>query len=195
MVAPETSTAPEEDQQTVTLHTSTIQYDVTALPVTIWFNRDGDHDHNGMMFALNKNVPILNYIEAMGKADRPGGSYPPPPNAALVAQANLIGVTLPATPAQARQPHPLVRPLVLRARKGDRVTVKLYNEIHGRLGTDRPVGIHLVASGYDVRDADGSHVGNNPSSLVPSGSNGTYYWDCVHKGVFPFHDGGNYSGG
>jgi hypothetical protein len=25
-------------------------YCVTALPMTIYFNRDGDHDHNGMMF-------------------------------------------------------------------------------------------------------------------------------------------------
>src|SRR5829696_2274634 len=146
MVTPETSSAPEQSQQTVTLHTSTIHYDVTALPVTIWFNRDGDHDHNGMMFALTENVPILNYIEAMGKADRPGGSYPLPPSAALIAQANLIGVALPATPAQARQPHPLVRPLVLRARRGEHVTVTLHNEIHGKFGTDRPVGIHLVAT-------------------------------------------------
>jgi hypothetical protein len=172
-----------------------VAYNVTVLPVTIYFNRDGDHDHNGMMFALTDNVPILKYIEAMGKADRPGGSYPPPPSAALVARADLIGVSLPATPAQARQPHPLVRPLVLRARKNDEVTVTLHNEIHGKMDSDRPVGIHLVAGGYDVRQDDGSHVGNNPSSLVSSASNRIYHWHCVHEGVFPFHDGGNYSGG
>src|SRR5215213_6203182 len=100
MTPSEMSIAPEQSQQAAAPHASTTHYDVTALPVTIWFNRDGDHDHNGLMFALTKNVPILNYIEAMGKADRPGGSYPPPPSAALIAQANLVGVALPATPAQ-----------------------------------------------------------------------------------------------
>src|SRR4051794_2250535 len=68
MTTPEMSSAPGQSQQTVTLPASTTHYDVTALPVTIWFNRDGDHDHNGMMFALTENVPILNYIEAMGSA-------------------------------------------------------------------------------------------------------------------------------
>ena len=178
-----------------TASAGSVHYDITALPVTIWFNRDGDHDHDGMMFALTENVPILKYIEAMGKADRTGGSFPAPPSAALVARAALIGVSLPATPAQARQPHPLVRPLVLRARKDDDVTVKLHNEIHGKMNTDRPVGIHLVGPGYDVRQDDGSHVGDNPSSLASSNTNRTYHWHCVHEGVFPFHDGGNYSGG
>src|SRR3954452_6156470 len=134
----ETAQDPASEQPSLAPAHPTLHYDVTALPVTIWFNRDGDHDHNGMMFALTENVPILKYIEAMGKADRPGGSYPPPPSLALVARATLIGVSLPATPAQARQPHPLVRPLVLRARKDDEVTVTLHNEIHGKMGSDRP---------------------------------------------------------
>ena len=54
-----------------TASAGSVHYDITALPMTIWFNRDGDHDHDGMMFALTENVPILKYIEAMAK----GGPY------------------------------------------------------------------------------------------------------------------------
>ena len=123
------------------------RYDVTALPLTIWFNRDGDHDHNGMVFALTGNLPILKYIEALGKADRPGGKSPPKDlREAAETQASKIKVHLPLTPAQARQPHPLVRPLVLRARLGETVEVTLRNEIRGR----RVEAAHRHAAAYDA---------------------------------------------
>jgi FtsP/CotA-like multicopper oxidase with cupredoxin domain len=79
---------------------------------------------------------------------------------------------------------------VLRARKDDRLRVELHNEVRGR-----HVGLHLVGDGYDVETEDGSRVGKNPSSLAQPGGRWTYTWDCCHEGVFPFHDGGNYSGG
>lgn len=176
-----------------------VSYDVVALSMTIYFNREGDHDHNGMLFALEANAPILEYIQALGRQGtrrRPGS--PPLPTqqemqamlAAARARAEQIGVDLPLTPEQARRPHPLVRPLVLRARCGETVQVRLRNDIDGR-----DVGVHLVSDGYDVRTDDGSHVGTNPSSLVPHGDTRTYVWSCDHEGVFPFHDGGNFDGG
>ena len=73
----EAASVSEQDRQAGSSSSSPPHYDVTALQMTIWFNRDGDHDHNGMVFALTKNVPILKYIDALGKADRPGGQYPP----------------------------------------------------------------------------------------------------------------------
>jgi hypothetical protein len=106
-------------------------------------------------------------------------------------RAGKIGVELPLTPQQAKQPHPLVRPLVLRARQGEQVRIKLHNRIPGRA-----VGLHLVAGGYNVVDAEGSDVGQgvNRSSLAAPNCTYTYDWSCDHQGVFPFHDGGNYSG-
>ncbi len=203
-MTPENASVPEQNPEPSSEGAlPTTHYDVTALQITIWFNKDGDHDHNGMMFALTANVPILKYIRALARSEPPrdDGDRPETFYVAALARAEAIGVELPLTPAEARQPHPLVRPLVLRARVGERVTVKLENEIR-----DRHVGLHLVGGGYDVKTSDGSHVGENDPSLVagpgapplPGGGaafGGTYTWRCEHEGVFPFHDGGNYSGG
>ncbi|HEX8202980.1 MAG TPA: hypothetical protein VF590_21065, partial [Isosphaeraceae bacterium] len=174
-----------------------LTYHVTALQITIYFNREGDHDHNGLIFALTENVPLLKYIRALGKVGSPPGPGGATPGdspdawyAAASARAALLQVELPATPEDARRPHPLVRPLVLRARPGDELRVELQNEVSGR-----HVGLHLVGDGYDVRTDDGSHVGRNESSLTPPGGTRAYTWRCRHEGVFPFHDGGNYSGG
>ena len=165
----------------------TITYHVTAVQIAIYFNKEGDHDHNGLMFALSQSVPILKYIEAMSMDVAP-------PNLATLHSAATISaltskVTLPTTTEEART-HALMRPLVLRACVGDTVKIELHNEI-----ADRWVGPHLVGPGYDVTTNDGSDVGLNPHSLTEPGGNRTYTWQCEHEGVFPFHDGGNYSGG
>lgn len=162
-------------------------YHVTALEMPIYFNRKGDHDHDGLIFALTDNVPILKFIRALGAS---GWGDPKMLLAAAQARATKIQVGLPTTAQQAREPHPLVRPLVLRARKGDELKVELHNEIDGH-----HVGPHLVGDGYAVITDDGSQVGANQPSLTPPGGNRTYSWRCDHEGVFPFHDAGNYSGG
>lgn len=164
-----------------------VHYDVVAIPITIYYNREGDHDHNGMMFALCDNLPVLEYIRALARVGQSQSIEDL--RARARARAREIGVELPWTPRQAKQPHPLVRPLVLRARRGEQVTVTLHNRI-----PDRAVGLHLVAGGYSVATADGSDVGANPSSLAAFNHAYTYTWSCDHEGVFPFHDGGNYSG-
>ena len=171
-----------------------LTYHVTALQMPIYFNREGDHDHNGLIFALTANVPILKFIRALSIAGTAGASGPEDDpetwRAAAEARALQVEVTLPATPQQARLPHPLVRPLVLRVRKDDRLVVELKNEIR-----NRHVGVHVVGDGYDVKTDDGSQVGANPTSLTAPGGNQPYTFMCRHEGVFPFHDGGNYSGG
>src|SRR5918997_3412740 len=165
---------------------ATLRYDVTALSLTIYFKRYCDHDHNGMLFALTANVPILEYIRALASGREPSDAQ----RAAAEARAAVIRAPLPLTPAQAREPHPLVRPLVLRARRGEMLEVHLQNSIQ-----DHEVGLHLVGGGYDVRSDDGSAVGLNPPSLVGTGGDRVYRWPCDNEGVFPFHDGGNWSGG
>lgn len=167
---------------------TTTKYEITALQMTIYYNVEGDHDHNGLLFALSDNVPILEYLRA--RAERT-----PPPNlqelySKAKTRADILQVKLPLSIEDARKPHPLVRPLVLRACRGDIVEVKLRNDI-----SDRWVGPHLVGPGYDVKTDDGSDVGMNNHSLVKPRGTRTYTWLCENEGVFPFHDGGNYSGG
>ena len=135
-----------------------VTYHVTALQMPIYFNREGDHDHNGLIFALTKNVPILKFIRALSMSGGAGApdmeDDPETWREAAEARALEIQVPLPATAQQARQPHPMVRPLVLRAGKDDHVEVDLHNDIR-----DRHVGLHLVGDGYDVKTNDGSQVG------------------------------------
>jgi hypothetical protein len=170
-------------------------YRITALQITVYFNREGDHDHNGLIYCLDENLPLLKYVRAvaMGSGDDDPEQY----RVAAEARLEALGIPvhewpayLPPDKTRAQQPHPLVRPLVLRANVGSTLTVQLTNEIQGRW-----VGVHLVADGYDVTEDDGSHVGANPHSLVPPGATRSYTWECRSEGVFPFHDGGNYSGG
>jgi len=124
-------------------------YDVVALQVPIAYNRHGDHDHSGLIFALERNYTALKALDF-----RPD------------------------------QPHPLVRPLVLRACAGETVEVTLTNHLK-----NRRVGLHLVGEGYDVAGNDGAQVGGNQDSTVPKcPDNGpapqrTYRWHCVHEGV------------
>ena len=173
----ELSSGTESSDTGAELQASTVDYDIVALSTTIYFNREGDHDHNGMLFVLEANVPILEYIEALarqGSRPRPGVQTPNLQTlfAEAAPRAQDIEVHLPLTPEQARGPHPLVRPLVLRARLGDTVKVTLRNQIR-----DRDVGLHLVSGGYDVETSDGSHVGANPATLAGFGS--TQIYTCV----------------
>lgn len=181
---------------------ATMSYGITALQFPIYFNREGDHDHNGLIYCLNENLPIVKFVRAWAT----GAGTPETYRADAVARLQELKVPeadwpkyLPKDKAAAHQPHPLVRPLVLRANVGAILEVRLTNEVEGRW-----VGVHLVGDGYDVVEYDGSQVGMNAHSLVPppagpggprAGNPKTYKWLCRHEGVFPFHDGGNYSGG
>ena len=143
------------------------RYNVIALSVPIWFNKWGDHDHNGKLFALRENQDnITAYIAEAGS--KPG---------LLDAQ---------------RVSHPfyyLVRPLVLRACVGETIEIEFTNRIR-----DSQVGMHLVSDGYEVLTSDGAHVGQNSSSLAAYEQTRCYTWHCQHEGVFVFHDAGNLSG-
>ncbi len=100
------------------------------------------------------------------------------------------------------KPLPLARPLVLRARLGDVVTVTLENQL-GRRGDSsllgpRHVGLHLQGEGLagpdgegrgaGVRFGDGASVGRNPDTTVPPRQRRTFVWECPHEGTWLFND-------
>jgi hypothetical protein len=183
--------------------TGRVGYDVTALQMPIYYNEirldtvgagkgesagveivGGDHDHSGLIYALTDNVPLLKYIRALIQDENPSEW-----KEAARRRAEDLQLPFPTTKKEASRPHPIVRPLVLRGRYKEPLSICFCNEIPGR-----HVGMHLVAAGYDVKTSDGSDVGLNPSSLAAPGQQIAYLWMCEDEGVFVFHDGGNYDG-
>lgn len=85
------------------------------------------------------------------------------PNAAMYALASdetEIRAQVAAHPGKVTQ---LVRPLVIRANKGDCVTVNLLNKLNRR------AGFHVQGLAFDVQGDDGSKVGDNVDSTVAPG--------------------------
>ena len=183
---------------------ATINYKISAVSVNIWFNKYGDHDHNGLMYIHEKHKPILEYIKLLQNLPEKV-EFTPALNTKrneLITEFGLTGNTirinewLPDSKTKAKQPHPLISPLVLRAAKGDTVKVKLTNEIK-----NRKVGLHLVGPGANATN-DGTHVGTNASSLIDpnptdnsiNNKSRTYTWKCDFEDVYVFHDGGDFRG-
>ena len=88
------------------------------------------------------------------------------------------------------RPVPLVRPLVLRAHRGEHLTVRLRNDIRDRAH----VGLHAQGRGLGgpggsgVRYGDGADVGRNPDTTAAFGRTVTYRWACPDEGVWPLND-------
>jgi hypothetical protein len=143
------------------------RYKVVALEVPVVFNADGDHDHNGLIFALGHNKAAL---DALREDFRGHASE------------------------WRKRPNPLVRPLVLRARAGETVEVCFENHVRGRhVGIHLIADRYDVRTSDGAHvGANPSSLAGPPEG----GSNErTYVWECVREGVFPFHDAGDLSGG
>ena len=104
-------------------------------------------------------------------------------------RAETIEGTLRYTRFHPLKPFDLVRPLVLRARRGDTVEVTVQNSIRGRT-----VGFHRQGSGTGgpggdgVRFGDGAAVGKNPDTTIPPGQRRTFRWSAPHEGIWPVND-------
>ncbi len=88
------------------------------------------------------------------------------------------------------KPIPALRPLVLRARKGERVRITVRNSLQSR-----PVGFFIqgdckeTTDGKGVHYADGSYLGRNRDSrCVPDGGEQIFFIDAKHEGVWPIND-------
>ena len=166
-----------------------ITANVVAFDKPLMYNRLGAGNVNGMMFALKRDV-----INTQSLSPLTAGGL--------------------ATPGQLDlRPDKRHRPLVLRVRKGDCLTVNLQNlltplanplnvpltEPSGQLHTvfideqvkGRFVGFH--ASGVQLVNSiadDGSNTGQNVSSLVPQGGSKSYVVYAEKEGVFNVTSGG-----
>jgi len=183
---------------------ATLRYHIIAVSVTLWFNKYGDHDHNGKIFMLSKYKDILTYLKRV-QAQKDSSASAKHELLELRGQLSMkYGLEegsvrqeewLPSTAAAAKQPHPLIVPLVLRGCLGDDLEIHLENELEpDEEQGPRHVGLHLLGPGGEGASNDGSHVGANPSSLVPPGETRVFNWKALHEGVYVFHDAGDFRG-
>ncbi len=144
--------------------------DVAAIDQPIYYNRLGAHDPAGMMFALMEDV-----VSSSGGAPTAG-------NARL-------------------RPGKRPRPLTLRVNEGDCLNINftnllsptpLSNQPHTRAASVHVMGMELRQS---AGQGDGSHVGENPSSLVEPGGTRTYALHAPKEGTYLLYSTAQTTGG
>ena len=200
-------------------NSKTWKYRIVAMEVPIFFNDFGDHNHDGLMYVLECDneelkthaemtqdalkaikaakearfqfhVPIKPTVELREEIEKLFKHLNSLDNEEVKKHMFEIMQLEPDKRQELLRTHAKVRPLVIRARVGDKVEIHLENQIH-----QRHVGIHIIGDGYGASN-DGSHVGNNKSSLVAPGETRAepYVWDCKHEGTYVFHDIGDPDG-
>ncbi|MDD7177099.1 MAG: multicopper oxidase domain-containing protein [Lachnospiraceae bacterium] len=125
-------------------------YEIEAIEVPIVYNKYGDHDQNGLIYVLKKDAEHVRKC-AMQNFEQ-----------------------------EIPQPCDEVKPLVIRANKGDTVVVNFSHSL------DRPLSIHVQGMAYDVQTSGGASVGFNKDSTTRHRI--TYTWYAKREGVYIFHD-------
>lgn len=100
-------------------------YEIEAIEVPIVYNKYGDHDPNGLIYVLKKDAEHVRKCAIQNFEQ------------------------------EIPQPCDEVKPLVIRANKGDTVVVNFSHSL------DRPLSIHVQSMAYDVQTSDGASVGFN----------------------------------
>lgn len=128
-------------------------YEIEAIEIPIVYNKYGDHDPNGLLYVLKKDAERI----------REG------------AIRNFS--------REIPQPYDEVKPLVIRANKGDEVVISFSHSLN------RPLSIHVHGMEYHVQTSDGANVGFNKDSTTRRRI--TYTWYARREGVYMFHDMGD----
>lgn len=132
-------------------------YEIEAIEIPIVYNKYGDHDANGLLYVLKKDAERI----------REG------------ALRNFS--------QEIPQPYAEVKPLVIRANKGDDIIISFSHSLN------RPLSIHVHGMEYDVQTSDGANVGFNKDSTTCRRI--TYTWYARREGVYMFHDMGDMQSG
>lgn len=132
-------------------------YEIEAIEIPIVYNKYGDHDPNGLLYVLKKDSGRI----------REGA-------------IRNFSQEIP-------QPYEEVKPLVIRANKGDEVVISFSHSLN------RPLSIHVHGMEYNVQTSDGANVGFNKDSTTRHHI--TYTWYARHEGVYMFHDMGDTQSG
>lgn len=128
-------------------------YEIEAIEIPIVYNKYGDHDPNGLLYVLKKDAERI----CEGAIRNFNKEIP--------------------------QPYEEVKPLVIRANRGDKIV------IHFTHSLKRSLSIHVQGLLYDVQTSDGANVGFNKDTTTRQQI--TYTWYANREGVYLFHDMGD----
>ena len=128
-------------------------YEIEAIEIPIVYNKYGDHDPNGLLYVLKKAADRIR-------------------NGAL----RNISRAIPQT-------YEEVKPLVIRADKGEKVVITYSHSM------DRALSNHVLGMDYDVQSSDGTSAGFNKDTTTRSKI--VYTWYARREGVYLFHDMGD----
>jgi FtsP/CotA-like multicopper oxidase with cupredoxin domain len=145
------------------------QYYVAAIDVDITLNRYLDHDPQGRMYALEREITRVRAEEAANARAREAGSEP----------AVTMGLQGDA-----------IQPLTLRVRQGECLRVRLRNA----LGRGEPASFHLHGAALRVAGQNQAAVASNPAAMAGPGATVTYEWwvrPDEPEGTHSFHSHGN----
>ena len=125
-------------------------FEIEAIQIPIVYNKYGDHDPDGLLYVLAKDAQRIRE-GALRNFNR-----------------------------EVPQPFEDVKPLVIRANRGDKIIIKFRHSLN------RSLSVHVQGMEYDINTSDGASVGFNGDSTTKKEI--TYTWYAVHEGVFLFHD-------
>ncbi len=139
-------------------------FDVSAIDVTMWLNRFGDHDPNAHMYVLNGMISAVRNQESAGPSSLSIGLRDDP-----------------------------IQPLAIRANMGDCVIINFTNNASAAVdSTNSAYGMHIDGLAFQT-SSSGDAIGNNPSSAVSTGGTISYtYWipnDPTLEGAHYIHPG------
>ncbi|MGI8425786.1 MAG: multicopper oxidase domain-containing protein [Actinomycetota bacterium] len=145
-------------------------YKVAAIDVDISINRFLDHDPQGRMYVLEKELPRVRREEAQNAAAREASASGLEPAVTVGLQGDAI------------------QPLTLRVNQGECLRIRLRNAMK-----TQPASLHLHGASLRVRGA-GPAIANNPAATARRGQSVTYEWmvdRAEPEGTHYFHSHGD----
>ncbi len=127
------------------------EYSIVALEVDITLNRFLDHDPQGRMFALERDLERTRAEERANALARADATAEPAVSVGLMGDA--------------------IQPLTLRVRPGECLSVRLENQL-----ANEPATFHLHGAALRIAGTAEPAIATNPRALVPPNGTTTYEW-------------------
>jgi len=132
------------------------------------------------ILALRRHLPLIDYL-GRRLASAPVAAHSADQldaDARTLAQAAGLPEekVRPLLPVDVRQPHPLLRPLVMRANLGERIQISVTNWL-----AERALSLALVDDDYGIQD-------DSDAPPIANGETHMYVWRCLHAGVYPIYN-------